>query len=153
MAANGRRRDIDDLLVAALASGRSYREAGAAAGVSERTVRRRMADPGFRGKVVELRGAEIDRIRGLILREAPAAVAALSDLAAHAESESARLGAAKAVLALGLPRLGDFALDSIRPIEFGKVISEILELSMERIPADDHEAFILAVRGLATRAR
>ena len=50
MAANGRHRDADDLVAAALASGRSYREAGASAGVSERTVRRRVADPGFRGK-------------------------------------------------------------------------------------------------------
>jgi hypothetical protein len=153
MAANGRHRDVDDVLAAALASGRSYREAGAAAGISERTVRRRMADPGFRGKVVGLRGAEIERTRGLILREAPAAVAALSDLAAGAESESVRLGAAKAVLGLALPRVGDFALDSISRAEFREWISEVVELSMERIPADDHEAFILAVRGLATRAR
>ena len=153
MAANGRHRDVDDLLAAALASGRSYRAAGAAAGISERTVRRRMADPTFRGRVAELRGAEIDRTRGLILREAPAAVAALSDLAAGAESESVRLGAAKAVLGLALPRVGDFALESISAVEFRKVISEVLELSMERISVDDHESFIRAVRGLATSAR
>ena len=153
MAANGRRRHVYDLLTAALASGRSYREAGAAAGISERTVRRRMADPGFRGKVVELRGAEIDRTRGLIVREAPAAVAALSELAAAAESESVRLGAARAVLGLALPRVGDFALESVSPIEFGRVISEILELSMDRLPAHDHESFIRSVRGLAISAR
>ena len=153
MAANGRHRDVDDLLVAALASGRSYREAGAAAGISERTVRRRMADPAFRGKVVELRGAEIDRTRGLILREAPAAVATLSRLAAGAESETVRLAAAKAILGLSLPRLGDFGVDSMSCDEVRKLFAEIVDVSMDWVPNDDHEAFIRAVRGLATSAR
>lgn len=82
-----------------------------------------------------MRGAEISRTRGVILREAPAAVAALSDLAAGAGSESVRLGGAKAVLGLALPRVGDFALDSISAAEFRKVISEVIKLSMAEVAA------------------
>jgi hypothetical protein len=53
MAADGPTPEQDQVLVAALAGGATYDRAGAAAGLSERTVRRRMADPAFRARVRE----------------------------------------------------------------------------------------------------
>jgi hypothetical protein len=53
MAADGPTAEQDQVLVAALAGGATYDRAGAAAGISARTVRRRMADPGFRARVRE----------------------------------------------------------------------------------------------------
>ena len=55
MATRGKR-DIDEQLVLALAVGGGIAGAARAAGVSERTVRRRMEDAGFREAVRKLRG-------------------------------------------------------------------------------------------------
>jgi hypothetical protein len=47
MAAHGRKTRSDELLAAGLAAGQTIESAAKAAGVSERTARRRMSDPGF----------------------------------------------------------------------------------------------------------
>ncbi|QDU19731.1 hypothetical protein [Urbifossiella limnaea] len=51
------RQNADDLLAAALAAGKTAREAATSAGVAERTVFRRLADDPFRRRVSELRAA------------------------------------------------------------------------------------------------
>ena len=53
--AGGGRKNGDPVLAAALASGGTWKEAAEAAGVSERTVGRRLKDPAFRGTVSRLR--------------------------------------------------------------------------------------------------
>jgi hypothetical protein len=45
------RRNADEALALALASGQTLRDAAAAAAISERTAARRWADPGFRRRV------------------------------------------------------------------------------------------------------
>lgn len=71
-----RRRSGDEKIIAALADGKSYGAAAEAAGVSYRTVQRRMADPLFRAEVGELRrlraeqsGATTERVETLALVE------------------------------------------------------------------------------------
>jgi hypothetical protein len=54
------RKNADEALALGLAAGKSVREAAAEAGVSERTAHRRLADPGFRGRVTSLRYRLID---------------------------------------------------------------------------------------------
>jgi len=54
-----RRDDLDEVIVAALAAGRSYAEAAQLSGTSARTVRRRMSDVGFAAEVSARRGERV----------------------------------------------------------------------------------------------
>lgn len=93
----------DDRLIAALASGRTYQQSADEAGVSLRTVNRRMSDPEFRELVRAARSQLLDAATGRLAHAATAAVDALSDLAENAESEVARVSAAKALVNLIIP--------------------------------------------------
>ena len=90
----------DALLVAALAAGSTQQEAATKAGVSLRTVVRRLGDADFRLAVLQARGDLVDRAIGLLADAGTSAVGTLKGLLG-AESEMARLGAAKAILELG----------------------------------------------------
>src|SRR5262245_20959547 len=100
MAENGRRKGDLHLLLA-LAGGRTGREAAAMAGIGERTETRRIADPGFRRRVGELRAEMVGRALGRMADGMADAAATLRQLLA-AESESVRLGACRALLELGV---------------------------------------------------
>jgi hypothetical protein len=76
MAGRGRS-DADAALAAALASGRTVVDAALAAGVSERTARRRVGDPAFGALVGRLRAEMLQRATGLLLDAAAEATAAL----------------------------------------------------------------------------
>ncbi len=99
MAEIGRRKG-DAALALALASGATIRDAAAAAGVGERTATRRWADAAFRRQVAELRGDMVGRALGRMADGMSDAAAKLRELLT-AESESVRLGAARALLELG----------------------------------------------------
>jgi transposase len=117
VAVNGSRkpRKGDTELILALAQGKSIREAAAIAGVGETTVYRRRQDPAFRREVSELRMDMYREAAGLLARSMVPAVGTLLSLQ-KAESEMARLGAARTLL------------------EFGMRISEAIDLA-ERIAA------------------
>lgn len=90
-----RREAQDEVLVAALASGRSYSDAGQLAGVSDRTVARRMSDVSFARRVAERRGEQVVATAGRISSLAGEAVDAirgcLSDSSANTRLAAARL--------------------------------------------------------------
>ena len=90
----------DAVLVAALAAGCTYEDAARQAGVSERTVRRRLDDPGFRKQVDAARGEMISRAVAQLSAAATEAVGTLRELLAS-ELDFARLGAARAILEVG----------------------------------------------------
>lgn len=94
------RRKGDPALIAALAGGRTVRDAARAAGVNEATVHRRMKDAAFRQTVAEARSRLIEGAVGQLADASTAAVATLRALL-DAESETARLGAARSILELG----------------------------------------------------
>jgi hypothetical protein len=100
MAGNGRR-NADEALAVAIASGRTLRDAAAGAGVSERTARRRHEDTAFRARVVELRGAMLQQSLGRMAGGMAEAADVLRGLL-KADSESVRLGACRAMLELGV---------------------------------------------------
>lgn len=85
----------------ALASGSSMIDAARAAGISERTVRRRLTKPEYRMEISRLRARLLDAAVGKLVAETTDAVETLSDLL-NATSEHVRLGAAKAILDFGL---------------------------------------------------
>lgn len=99
MAGSGRK-NADDALLTALASGATIREAAERARLSERTVYRRLQDPAFRGKVKEARGEMVSRALGKLADGAAEAVDTLRGLLT-AGSDAARLGAARCILETG----------------------------------------------------
>ena len=58
------RRNADEALALALATGQTLRAAAAATGISERTATRRWADPDFRRRVSEARAGMVQRALG-----------------------------------------------------------------------------------------
>jgi hypothetical protein len=95
------RRNADEALAVALATGRTLRDAAAGVGIAERTAARRWADPAFRRRVGELRGDMVARSLGRLADHMSDAAEVLHQLLA-AESESVRLGAARSLLELGV---------------------------------------------------
>jgi hypothetical protein len=101
MAGHGRK-NVDEALLLALAAGASAAHAAQKAGVSERTARRRLADPAFRARV----GAE----RSRMVADAVGRLAALGTLAAdelhrlirEGENDQVKLGAARGALGVML---------------------------------------------------
>lgn len=96
MAADGLRRGEIKVLLA-LARGASTDAAGAAGGISGRTVRRWLQDDAFQAKVSALRAELLGRTVGQLVDAATEAVATLRG-SLSAESEAVRVRAAVAIL-------------------------------------------------------
>jgi hypothetical protein len=99
--AAGRKRKADADLLLALACGASPENAAQKAGLSRRTVYRRLADPAFRAQVAEVRAEMVRRAAGMFTAAGMAAIKTLTTLQESATSESVRLGAARATIELG----------------------------------------------------
>ncbi len=99
--ADGGRKNADAALIAALASGATVRDAAATARVGERTVYRRLDNPAFRRRVDEARAEIVARAVTKLSAASTEAVDALRALLSS-EMDFARLGAARAILELGL---------------------------------------------------
>ena len=87
----------DDGLVLALARGLTVRLAAEEAGLSERTVHRRLDDPEFRRRVVAVRGELMRRAGGLLSDVTPQAVDVLRELL-KSDADTTRLAAARTIL-------------------------------------------------------
>jgi hypothetical protein len=97
----GHRRDIDDLLAAEIACGKTIQAAAQAVGCAERTARRRWADPEFKAKVAALRAELIDRTTGVLAENLSLATNTLRELLTDADSR-VRLTAAVKLLELAV---------------------------------------------------
>lgn len=100
MARNGSQKG-EVVLVAQLAAGATIRDAAKSAGVGERTVYRRLDDTAFQHKVNRARAAMLERALGALSEASIEASATLRSLL-YAESDMARLGAARSILTLTL---------------------------------------------------
>ena len=99
MAGNGRH-NADPALIVSLAAGLTNAQAAKEAGVSERTVRRRLDDPVFRQQVTAARAETVAQTAARLTAAGLGAVTTLLKLL-NAEAESVRLGAARSILDLG----------------------------------------------------
>jgi hypothetical protein len=95
------REATDEILIQALASGRSYTQAAELAGVHSRTVDRRMTEPGFARQVSERRAAWATRTAGELVSMGSEATAVLREVLVYAERPADRLRAVNLVLSHG----------------------------------------------------
>jgi hypothetical protein len=100
MAQNGKHAD-DPKIMLALTCGASVEGAARQAGVSERTVRRRLKDPRFMRKLNKLRAEMHLRLADQLTAASTEAVRTLVLLMKDGNSGTVRLGAARAVVELG----------------------------------------------------
>ncbi len=87
----------EQALLSALAAGSSVEAAAKAAGISERTVYRRLQSPSFQGHLAALRDELVTGALGELVGSASEAVATLKRLL-DARDERVQLGAARALL-------------------------------------------------------
>jgi hypothetical protein len=103
MAQNGSkkaRRLADDQALLFLASGKSVTKTAAKTGLSRRTLTRRLNDPAFRRRLVNVRAELFERGMGILAAAQAGAASALVRLL-KSENESVRLGASRSVFELG----------------------------------------------------
>jgi hypothetical protein len=96
------RRNADESLLMALACGATVDNAARQAGISKRTAYRRLADPAFGRRLQQMRGDMVSRTSGTLTAAAGEAVRTLLELLKNTTSPSVRLGAARAVLEIGM---------------------------------------------------
>lgn len=95
------RSEADDALAAALAAGRSVKDAAAALKVSERTVHRRNTDPAFRARVQALRDQMVSAAAGRLADNLEVSVLILRRLLTNADPHVQHKAAVK-IIELGL---------------------------------------------------
>ena len=102
--------DREELLVGYLAAGHSKTHAGRLVGMSSATVRRRLADDGFKRRVQERRRELLEETSAGLAAGAREAVATLRHLLTG-ETDTVRLSAAKSLLELAVKYRGEIELE------------------------------------------
>ncbi len=92
----------DESAILALACGASVETAAQKAGISKRTLQRRMADPEFRRQIQVARGDMVQRNSGTLTAAGTEAVKTLLDLVKPVNAGAVRLGAARTILEIGV---------------------------------------------------
>ena len=98
----GHRRNVDEVLITALACGATAEQAAHKAGVCERTVYRRLDDPTFAAKLKRSRAELVNRTGGVLTAGSLEAVKTLLELQKPGAPPNVRLGAARAILELSM---------------------------------------------------
>jgi HEAT repeat protein len=128
--AHGGRKKADEALATLLAAGQTLRAGAVAVGIGERTAARRWADPDFRRRVAALQHEMVGRCLGRMADGMAEAADVLRKLLA-AESESVRLGAARALLELGV-RVRD-------AVELGERVQDLERLAAAQTGEGEYE--------------
>ena len=96
------RKKNEDALLIALACGATVEAAAKQCGVHDRTVYRRMADPEFQTQLKAIRSDMVRRAAGNLTAAAGEAVRTLLALLKEPTPHATRLGAARAILEIGM---------------------------------------------------
>ena len=100
MAANKKKQDV--ILVTALAKGATASQAAAQAGVSERTVYRRLQQPEFQARIDALQEETLQRAAAILTAAAQEGIHSLVALQASSTPPAVRRAAARDILEMGL---------------------------------------------------
>jgi hypothetical protein len=95
------RRDVDAVLLSALACGATLEAAAQKVGVSLATVSRRMKDPKFKKLLNQARADMVQRTAGTLTAASTESVRTLLELQKATTPPATRLGAARAIIELG----------------------------------------------------
>jgi hypothetical protein len=101
MQSKGTRR-ADEAFIIALACGATVENAARSSGIARRTAYKRMADPEFRQRLQSVRAEMVTRAAATLTAAAMEAVKTLLSLQQPSVAAAVRLGAARAVLELGI---------------------------------------------------
>ena len=96
------RKSANEVLLMALACGATAENAARSAGISARTVHRRLKDSDFHQRLLALRLDMVQRAVGMLTASAMEAVKTLITLQETSVSPAVRLGAARTVLEFGI---------------------------------------------------
>jgi AcrR family transcriptional regulator len=107
-AMTGKRKKTKHDLLMTLACGATVAQAADKAGVSERTVYRRLADPAFRAQLDQLRADMVQRGAGMLTAASLEAIKTVVGLLGSNAPEQVRHGAARTILQYGV-RLRELA--------------------------------------------
>ncbi len=99
MARTTKQKHAGDLLLQALACGATHEAAARQAGVTTRTVARRLADPAFRRELTRIRSDMVARTTGMLTAASLESVKTLLDLQ-KSGTPAVKLGAARSVIEL-----------------------------------------------------
>lgn len=114
----------DAVLIPALASGMSVKEAAALSSLSERTVTRRLSDSSFRAEVQRVQIELADKVIGALSDGAVEGAKKLKELLS-AQSENVQLGAARALVDFGLKLREQAELERLKEeVEALKILSQ-----------------------------
>jgi len=108
--ADRRRAAGDEVLLDALATGLSYLEAGEIAGLSARTVRRRLTAPDFAAELARRRAMRVSDVTGRLVAASERAVQVLLELL-ESQVAGERLRSAELILNMGRRFRGDTDID------------------------------------------
>jgi hypothetical protein len=98
----GQRKKNEDSLLLALACGATVEAAARQCDLSDRTIYRRLKEPAFRTRLQEVRADMVRRSAGMLTAAAASAVTTLLALQKDSVPPAVRLGAARAVLEIGI---------------------------------------------------
>jgi hypothetical protein len=116
------KKDCDEQLLLALAAGAGASQAAQQAGVSERTVRRRLEENAFRQRIAAMRSELVSRAVGRLSALGALSVDTLEGLLSS-QNENVRLGAARAAL--------DFMFKGVEQDVLAKELEELRRLVEE----------------------
>ena|SRR6185437_1139245 len=97
-----RRKKNEEPLLLALACGATVEAAARQCGISERSAYRRLHDPEFKKRLEKVRADMVERSSGMLTAAAGEAVRTLLALQKEATPAAVRLGAARAILEIGI---------------------------------------------------
>jgi autotransporter translocation and assembly factor TamB len=98
--AHSGRKNADDALIQALACGATAESAAQKAGISLRTVQRRLNDPAFQQRLREMKDDMLKRSASMLTALNGEAIKTLASLQGNSTPPNVRLGAARAVIEL-----------------------------------------------------
>jgi hypothetical protein len=96
------RKGADEALLVALACGATVDSAARASGLAPRTVHRRLKDPEFQNRLQAMRGDMVERSTAMLTAAGMESVKTLVTLQHPTIPPAVRLGAARAVLEIGM---------------------------------------------------